>query len=445
MRQLRVILLVPATLLILSGLCCKDEPTKPYDTTFSLTTEDVSCTEAWLHLHVGADITPRTVELKRDSITLFTKTISATETIVLDSNLTPNHMYLYQARLLDFASGGQGIINTSALLPVLTLDSTSHAINWIVDTLGAQGVIRDVWVFSRDNAWVVGEIKIKDSTGKIDDANPYNAARWDGNNWQIIKIPTATFGGSTVSSSIYTIFAFSESNIWTFSIAGSYSHWDGTTWTTQYVAERSGGGNRLWGTSSSNLYLVGTNGSITRYNGTSWTRMTSNTTVDLEDIYGLNANHIWATGTMDDYSRSVILSFDGSNWATIYDDALLPPAERYAFSAIWTINEKRLYLAGISGTGVMDVLTGKYKKINTPATFIIYDLNATSVADIFTTGANDEVTHFNGSTIVLYNIEGPNNIDVSWRSVKVMKDFVLIGGDYYFGYNTAPLVLRGYR
>ena len=136
MRHSGCILIVLATFLVFTGLCCKDEPTKPYDTALALTAEDVSCTEAWLRLYVGTDITPRTVELKRDSITLFTKTINATETVVMDSNLTPNHTYLYQARLLDFASGGQGIINTSALVPVQTMDTTSHAWTFSTTLLG---------------------------------------------------------------------------------------------------------------------------------------------------------------------------------------------------------------------------------------------------------------------------------------------------------------------
>jgi len=69
--------------------------------------------------------------------------------------------------------------------------------------------------------------------------------------------------------------------------------------------------NKLWGTSSYNLYGVGDKGMIAHYNGSSWQKMESGTTVDLNDIFGLDANHIWAIGTMSDGNGTVILSFDG--------------------------------------------------------------------------------------------------------------------------------------
>ncbi len=158
---------------------------------------------------------------------------------------------------------------------------------------------------------------------------------------------------------------------------------------------------KTWGTSRSNFYTAGLNGGIAHYNGSSWSLMTSNTTCDLDDIYGIDANNIWAIGTMDDYSRSVVLRFDGKSWKTIYDDALMSPSNQYQFSAGWTIDGKNLYVAGISGTGIMDAETGNYKKSITPATFLMYDINATTIADIFTTGFG-EVVHYNGWTWYLY-------------------------------------------
>ena len=73
--------------------------------------------------------------------------------------------------------------------PSLAEDTTSHVVQWqLPDTLGIRGVIRDVWVFNKNNAWAVGEIYLNDSTGKLDDANPYNAAQWNGSKWVIKRI-----------------------------------------------------------------------------------------------------------------------------------------------------------------------------------------------------------------------------------------------------------------
>jgi hypothetical protein len=78
-------------------------------------------------------------------------------------------------------------------------DTTSHAIQWkLPDTLGTQGIIRDVWVFDRNNAWAVGEIYLNDSTGKPNMENPYNAAHWDGSIWTIKKI-TVNHNGNMIT------------------------------------------------------------------------------------------------------------------------------------------------------------------------------------------------------------------------------------------------------
>ena len=36
-------------------------------------------------------------------------------------------------------------------------DTTSHAVSWYADTLGTQGLVRDIWVFNKTNVWAVGE------------------------------------------------------------------------------------------------------------------------------------------------------------------------------------------------------------------------------------------------------------------------------------------------
>ncbi len=62
MRQCCVVLLL--TFLMFAGLCCKDEPTAPYDITFILTEEDISCTEAWLKLRIRVGSASREVILE---------------------------------------------------------------------------------------------------------------------------------------------------------------------------------------------------------------------------------------------------------------------------------------------------------------------------------------------------------------------------------------------
>jgi hypothetical protein len=329
------------------------------------------------------------------------------------------------------------------------LDTTSHAIQWQVDTLGTLGVIRDVWVFDRNNAWAVGEIYLNDSTRKPNMSNPYNAAHWDGSKWTIKKVPTALYGGSILNSSIYTIYAFNENDIWTFSIAGSYSHWNGTAWTTQYVAERSGGGNKYWGISSTNLFLVGTGGSISHYNGSSWTRMSSNTTCDLQDIWGIDATHIWSAGFNVVDGHSVVLQFNGTNWTTLYDSNNKPDSAKYQFSTLWTNNTSSVWMDG--GSGLRMLIQSNLNigaQIKTGLTYVGSRIRGVNQNDLFDVSEGGEAAHYNGSSWNLYTefqlLTGGN---AGWNSVHPSNDFVLIGGACYnlAILNSTPLVVRGYR
>ncbi|MBN1396723.1 MAG: hypothetical protein JXA06_01700 [Bacteroidetes bacterium] len=332
--------------------------------------------------------------------------------------------------------------------PPTQLDTTSHLIQWQPpDTLGAQGIIRDVWVFDRNNAWAVGEIYLNDSTGKPDMENPYNCAHWDGVMWAYEKIPTAIFGNSeNVHAEIYTIYSFGESDIWTFSITGSYSHWDGVEWTTNYVSERSGGGNELWGLSSINLFLVGTNGSNTHYNGTSWTKMTSNTTVDLQDIWGIDANHIWATGTNTSDGHCVVLQFNGTNWTTIYDNENKPINQIQYFKTLWTDNKDYLILDGGSYTNILNLQNGSFTRIDSISTYEVFCLRGVNRNDIFHVGYGSEVTHYNGVNWYLYNEFKALNVGNAWfTGVYPTRDMIVIGGLFLTDLNGFPIVIRGYR
>lgn len=168
MRKIIFCLVFIATL----GLCCKDEPTKPPPTgTVKLSLDYAECKEIGLKLSfIDAD-QPRGYALLRDGEQITSGNLNSTETLLVDTTVVPGLEYVYVAhRLNDLKT-----IDSSTPLLVHSLDSTSHNIQWFVDTLGAQGVIRDVWVFDKNNAWAVGEIYLNDSTGKLDIANPYNA------------------------------------------------------------------------------------------------------------------------------------------------------------------------------------------------------------------------------------------------------------------------------
>jgi hypothetical protein len=322
-------------------------------------------------------------------------------------------------------------------------DTTSHVIQWqLPDTLGTQGTIRDVWVFDRNNAWAVGEIYLNDSTGKLI-YPPFNIARWNGSKWELQISNDVGY----LYSQLYSIYAFAQNDIWV--TTDIPEHWDGNKWTF-YGSSRSYGGGfwikKTWGLSSSNLYIVGDGGNIYHFNGSSWIKMTSNTTVDLQDIWGIDGNHIWATGFNSIDGHSVVLQFNGTGWSTIYDNANKPANQIQYFNTVWTDNVNYLYLDGGSYTNILNLHDGTFQRTDSLSAWEVFCLRGTKKSDIFRVGYAGETAHYNGSSWYLYpelrTLDGGN----AWfDSVFPTADMVLIGGSFPTALNGFPVVVRGYR
>jgi hypothetical protein len=275
-------------------------------------------------------------------------------------------------------------------------DTTSHEIQWQnPDTLGAQGLIRDVWVFSKNNAWAVGNIQVKDSTSKLI-YPPFNIARWDGNRWELQMSIDVGYS----YSELYSIYAFTPNDIWV--TTDIPEHWDGNKWTF-YGSSRGYSGRfwikKTWGINSNDLYIVGDSGNIYHFNGSNWTKMTSNTTVDLQDIWGIDGSHIWATGTNTGDGHSVVLQFNGTNWTTMYDSNTLPGSTHYQFGTLWTKTSHSIYLDGGNGLHILDLSNLNIgSQIQTGLTYVGSCLRGFNQNDIFDVSIGGEVAHYNGSS-----------------------------------------------
>ncbi len=174
--------------------------------------------------------------------------------------------------------------NCGEMLTNCCLDTTSHQFSFVVDTIGNYGsYLNDVAIVDENNIWVVGNIET--------DSGEYNAARWNGTDWELMGIYSNTLD-------LYSIRYISEYDIWV--TDNSFPiHWDGIEWTL-YHLQNMGihvSVNQIWGTSSSDLYFVGLNGSIVHYDGSSFVQMESGTEVDLKDIAGTpDGEHVFAIG-----------------------------------------------------------------------------------------------------------------------------------------------------
>ncbi|HRN27977.1 MAG TPA: glucosyl transferase, partial [Ignavibacteriaceae bacterium] len=261
--------------------CNTTEPPPPDKTKPTLTIEldDVSCIEAWLQLKTKDLDLPAELTLKQynptgDSLShIFV--LNTQDSLLYIDSLLPNQNYSFRVTSSQYQV-------SSIQQPVITMDTTSHNFtfqSWTFGTVGSS-VLYDVAIINENNIWAVGEIMIADTS--INGYTTYNAVHWDGNQWELKRIPYY-FNNQTFYGAIRAIFAFKENDIWFGT--GNMIHWNGIDYISVYV----GLGmtiNKIWGSSNQDVYIVGNNGSIAHYNGSNWQRIESGTTLNINDIWG---------------------------------------------------------------------------------------------------------------------------------------------------------------
>ncbi|MFQ6609112.1 MAG: hypothetical protein ACE5EE_11380, partial [Fidelibacterota bacterium] len=307
------------------------------------------------------------------------------------------------------------------------LDTTSHNFVWEIDTLGDYGsYLNDVAIIDENNIWVVGYIKDGDST--------YNAAHWEGNEWEFILISPAG-----LTNPISCIFAFNENNIW-FGKVGLPVHWDGQNYYKYTPANSSHPGqpsiNSIWGSNSNDLYFVGDNGSIVHYDGSGFTKMESlpgqgGTDVDLIDIYGTDEEHIWIVGDDDQIGKSIVLEYSSGEWHTKFAYTYNEPTDGVPegrYRSVCTIGDT-LYI--FCGTVLWkESITGG-EGYGAPHTLFpaggTNRLRGIDYNDIFDVGYCQKVMHYNGKN---WTRIFPHDCDqlVNYNSVDYIEGMVVIVG-----------------
>jgi len=431
-NAMSIILLLTA---IFFAMSCRECPTES-ENNIDLIVKDIFCTSVVLKIRLPYSGAVNTFALDRNDSTVATYTCSEDDTLIIDEGLTPATKYLYSVRFLKDGKTK----SESDPVAVHTMNITSHDISyWDIDTLGISGGIYDLWIVSEDNIWAVGQIIAEDPDSSFDGSGEewFNAAHWDGEKWNLIRIlNTAT---------LYSIWYFSESDIWVSS--GFPKHWDGQQWTMYHFQDMGLGievsTEHIWASSPNNVYFVGWKGSIVHYNGSNFTKMESGTTCKLEDVWGIDGNHIWAVGTESDNSRSVILFYNGKTWNTLHDTN---NERKCCSNSVWTDNPYLLFLNGGSGRYLFDLMQEKLSKYESAGRWFGYDIYGTAYNDIFASTAGSEMLHYNGSTWYLYpEVKAQFEDYFRIRAVKANDEIVVASGYYYSGIGGLPIIIRGYR
>ncbi|MCB1049055.1 MAG: hypothetical protein H6510_00745 [Acidobacteria bacterium] len=206
----------------------------------------------------------------------------------------------------------------------------------------------------------------------------------------------------------------------------------------------------IWAQSGSAVYVVGGAGAAQRWNGQAWQKMTSNTTVFLYDVYGLNPDSVFAVGNFGGNSGT-LLFFDGNSnldWTVLTDTFTysidrvwgkstsnmilgasgtnrlfqwngmmvneITPAGMPYNAQIWGPSEGHYFVAGSGGT-ILRYLGG-WSTMVTGSSASFLDLWGTSGSDVYALGNDGLIYHYDG------------NVGLNWVSASLPLDAGLNAG-----------------
>ncbi|RKY93681.1 MAG: glucosyl transferase [Ignavibacteriae bacterium] len=384
--------------------CCNSIES-PNDVAISLSLEDVSSTESWITLTTTNLQLPTTITLKQNNQTKTTINLVKADTLLYIDSLLPNATYTFQAISNQYQV-------SSNQLQITTLDTTSHNFTWQTWTFGehSSSVLYDVAIIDENNIWAIGEIYKNDTLGQPD-PNAYNAAHWDGTNWELKRIYFPTVCGST-SLTPYpakAIFAFNDGQIWISSTGDKIAILMEGNQLNQFCLPPSVSMsiNKIWGSSSNDLYVVGSSGNIAWYNGSQWTKIESGTELHLYDIYGdysemdVTYEILVTAANRSVSSEKEILKISNTTTVT----PLVTDGIPYSIREIWFKAGKKYYVCGAGLFSKNNIETNESWKELTVNNVYHWSIDGNELNDIVICGAFGELLHYNG---------------VSWRSYSEM-------------------------
>jgi hypothetical protein len=282
---------------------------------------------------------------------------------------------------------------------VTTLDTTSH--NWILDQPalfgeGSYSILYDCQIISDTLAYACGEIYLGT------DPLPYNFARWNGQQWELMRVQFYTFCGqpSMGSYPAKSIFASSAADIWIGMSGSQVVRWNGQSQGAPMCTPVSI--NKLWGGDPNSIYAVGNVGGIAHYSNGTWQRMQSGTTETINDVWGgsnplLGVNVVVAAvGWHGTPGESKLLVLRGSSSRA---DTLAWPYPMNPRYSVWFDNGSRIYTGGY---GVFVLSNNGWQEVRQLPVIYTTMIRGSGPNDIMVCGGQGMLAHFNGLSWCVY-------------------------------------------
>jgi hypothetical protein len=277
-------------------------------------------------------------------------------------------------------------------------DTTSQNFTWTqYPFAGPAGssYFNDVAVVNDTDIWAVGVIF---TTAE----KPYNAVHWVGKKWDSLQIQFHAFCGQSVTGSypITAIVAFSGNDVW-FCDGGELVHWNGHSYESDCSigSLTSGEIRKMWGSSASDMYLVGYNGTLIHYANGKGQKITSGTSLGIQDIWGgvnptTGQEEILAVASNVAAipQAKALLQISGNTVTAVNDSGLA-----LALSSVWFIPGWKYFVGG-DGLFSTTAMSSSWQVDTTQPLLYKDAIRGTGKNDIFVVGGYGLVSHWNGAT-----------------------------------------------
>jgi hypothetical protein len=397
MRLPIFLLLLP----LLALLSCNTLGPTEGSSSISLSVEDASCTEIWLHIKTNNIPLPFNGIVRSENLSQSIRITNNDTTLYLNSFL-PNKNYTFQI------SSNLILSNT---ISIQTMDTTSHNYSWQTFMLG-NGIysssLADITIFDDNNLWTVGQLYLNDSLGNPDQ-QLYNLVKWNGSDFKIERV--YYYHNGPLLGDIGAIKAFSINDVYLCN--ANFIHWDGVNYTSIDIPNFSKVISKVWGRDNNNMYLAGMNGAVGIYQGLSCINIPTDPNLDVLDIYGA-INNKTGKDEIICTSSKVFTQFTGKLYQIINDKAIelsytgLPKV----INSIWFKPNRKYIIAGDGVYTKNNLAESEWKRIPGNVledNYMSHTIYGEDYNNIFIAGAFGEIMHFNGYTWKNYLTETNNN------------------------------------
>ena len=406
-------------LIIFSLFSCQSPTAFPVNNgSITLSFYEAASTEAWLKLNASNVTFPVNLTIKSDNNILFRSSISSSDSLIYIDSLLPNKTYSIEGYYTI-----NNIQHTTNNITLTTMDTTSNNFTWQTFTFGGHAGscnLYDVTIINDTSAYAVGSIYLNDSSGKPD-PYVYNSARWNGSNWNLIRIYFINSQNQKFLAPYKSVVAININDI--FFATDQISKWNGTNFESIEIPNNVFHTwiNKIYGTTKNSLYIIGDSGSIASYQNGSWQKIESGTTADINDIWGINidgsAKVYCAVSDVFQLSEHKILTIDETNKV---DSVKWDTGRRVG--TIWTKNGFPIYAGG---GGVFENKRGYWKEQTEIPLYYSERIRGNDLNDIYVCGDFGLFAHYNG---VRWTVFKNLSIYGAYLSVAVKNNLVIAVG-----------------